>query len=163
MKNFTKIVSLFIASLFISQIIFAQVKSVKMPAVEKMIQEKSDKILILNVWATFCTPCIEEIPSFVKFAKSHADVELVFLSLDVKDAFPKLVNQHIKKLGMDVKNLWLNETNADYFVPMIDENWSGAIPASLIINTATGARKFVDGEMTIQELLAAYEFVKTYK
>jgi thiol-disulfide isomerase/thioredoxin len=163
MKIFTKITLLFIASLFMSQIAFAQLKSVKMPAVEKIIQEKGDKILILNVWATFCKPCIEEIPTFVKFAQAHNDVQLVFLSLDIKDAFPKIVNQYIDKLKMTATNLWLNETNADYFVPKLDENWSGAIPASLIINTATGARKFVDGEMSEAELNEAYDLIKSSK
>ena len=46
-----------------------------------------------------------------------------------------------------------------YFVPKIDEKWSGALPATLIINTATGKRKFVDGEISEKELLEGYKSV----
>lgn len=164
MNKLFKITTLLLFTFFFSTVTSAQVQRVKMNAVEKIISEKGDKILVLNVWATFCKPCVAEIPSFVKFANAHDDVQLVFLSLDIKEAFPKTILKYNKQLGMEpATNLWLDETDADYFVPKIDEKWSGAIPATLIINSATGVRKFVDGELSEKELLEAYEFVKSSK
>lgn len=160
MKNLIKTFLCFTLSLFISFVSVGQAKSVKIDAVKEILENKGDKILILNIWATFCKPCVEEIPSFVAFSKSHPDVEMVFVSLDLKDAFPKTVNKYIKKLSMQGTNLWLDETDADYFVPKIDEKWSGALPATLIINKANGTKIFVDSEMTEKEILSAYDAVK---
>ncbi len=139
----------------------AQVVRVKIAEVEKIIDSSSDKIVILNLWATFCKPCVEEIPSFVNFSKTHVDVELYFLSLDLKEAFPKQINKMIKQLGMRGKNLWLDETDADYFAPKISEEWSGAIPATLIMNARTGKKKFIDAEMTEKELSEVYISLKS--
>ncbi len=159
MKNFVKSVFIFTLIFCVSIGSYAQAKKVKIDAIETIMNTKGDKILILNLWATFCKPCVEEIPSFVAFAKAHSNIEMVFVSLDLKEAYPKTVNKYIKKLKMEGINLWLDETDADYFVPKIDEKWSGALPATLMINTATGARKFFDDEMTAAELSEAYRSI----
>ena len=139
---------------------FAQAKSVKIEELENIVNSKCDSIIIVNLWATFCKPCVEEIPSFVKFAKEHEDVQMVFVSLDMKESFPKTVNKFIARLKMKGINLWLDEKDAEIFVPKIDDAWSGALPASLIINKKSGIKIFVDGSMTEQEILAAYKAVK---
>lgn len=161
MKNFIKIITLFFCTLLVTNVSYAQVKKVKIDALETLMNTKQDKIVIVNLWATFCKPCVEEIPSFVAFAKSHSDVDMFFVSLDLKDAFPKTVNKYIRKLGMVGTNLWLDETDADYFVPKIDNDWSGALPATLIMNKNNGIKIFIDGEMTEKEILSAYNAVKS--
>ena len=47
---------------------------------------------------------------------------------------------------------FLDETNADLFCPAVDENWSGAIPASLFINNKTGHRKFFEEQLTREQV-----------
>ena len=48
--------------------------------------------------------------------------------------------------------VWLDETNADYFCPKVDPKWSGAIPATLFINNATGYRKFFEEQLSLEKL-----------
>ena len=48
--------------------------------------------------------------------------------------------------------LWLDETNADYFCPKVDAKWSGAIPATLFINSKTGYRNFIEEQLSHEEL-----------
>lgn len=106
--------------------------------------KNSDSPLVINFWATFCKPCIEEIPYFQtiseKFGKDS--VKLLLVSLDLPGWYPEKIRQFARKNGFTAEIVWLDETDADYFCPNIDSSWSGAIPATLFINNRTGYRRF---------------------
>jgi len=145
---------LIIVSLLVSTVIFSQqVKAVKITEVEKMIAE-SKTPLIVNVWATWCGPCLEELPYFQKEVKEHSkdSVQLLLVSLDFKEAFPKDITKFIYKKKIRTPVVWLDETDADYFCPKLDAQWSGAIPATLFINNKTGYRKFIEGKISHEDL-----------
>jgi thiol-disulfide isomerase/thioredoxin len=143
---------LIIIASFIGNALFAQeVKSIKITELEKTIAE-SKTPLIVNFWATFCKPCIEEIPYFQEEAKKHEGVQLLLVSLDLKSTYPQKVKAFVDKQKFTAPVLWLNETDADYFCPKVDTSWSGSIPASLFINNKTGYRKFIEAELTQAEL-----------
>lgn len=144
---------------FSGVISFSQgVKSVKITDVEKIIAE-SKMPLIINMWATWCKPCIEELPYFLKEVQEHnasagqADsIKLLFVSLDFKETFPEGITKFMKKRKVTAEVVWLDETNADYFCPKIDAKWSGAIPATLFINNKTDFRKFVEEQISHDKL-----------
>ncbi|MBL7731829.1 MAG: redoxin domain-containing protein [Chitinophagaceae bacterium] len=132
-----------------------EVKAVKVTDLEKIIAE-SKTPLIINMWATWCKPCIEELPYFLSEVKAHQQdsVQLLLVSLDFKESFPAGISAFVKKRKYNAPVVWLDETDADYFCPKIDPKWSGAIPASLFINNKTGYRKFVEEQLTHEELKA---------
>ncbi|MEJ7675340.1 MAG: TlpA disulfide reductase family protein [Chitinophagaceae bacterium] len=105
----------------------------------------SDSILVINFWATFCKPCNEEIPYFETIVNKYKKqkVKLLLVSLDMKDQYPHKLKAFAKKNKYSSQIVWLNEINADYFCPAVDSTWSGGIPATLIVNTSTGYRKFL--------------------
>lgn len=140
--------------LFSVTIISAQeIKKVKITEVEKIIAE-SKTPLIVNMWATWCVPCVEELPDFIKEAKEHSkdSLQLLLVSLDFKESFPEKMKSFMKKKELKHPSLWLDESNADYFCPKIDPKWSGAIPATLFINNKTGYRKFIEEQISHEEL-----------
>jgi thiol-disulfide isomerase/thioredoxin len=149
MKTFLVFPFLFSAIAVQSQ----QVKSVKITELEKTIKE-SKTPLIVNFWATFCVPCLQEIPYFQEIASQYKsnDVSLVFVSLDMKEAYPVKVNNMAKKLNLTYPVVWLNETNADYFCPRIDTTWTGGMPSSLFVNNATGYHKFLEEPLSKEKL-----------
>ena len=115
--------------------------------------KKTDKPLIVNFWASFCKPCIEEIPYFESMVKKYQKegVQLLLVSLDLQEDYPK-INDFAARHKFTSSIVYLNETNADIFCPKIDEKWSGAIPASLFVNNKTGYRKFFDEQIPENKL-----------
>lgn len=137
-------------ALFIGYSVSAQqVKKVKIEEIEEIIQ-KSDHPVVISFWATWCLPCIHEIPYLQETVKKYEDkkVELVLVSLDFKESFPAVIETFVKKNQYQASFYWLNETNADRFCPVIDANWDGSIPATLFVNNKTNYRKFFDRQLT---------------
>jgi len=129
------------------------IKEVKITDLEKIIAESKTPLLV-NFWATWCIPCIEEIPYFQEEVKKHRSdsLTLLLVSLDFKKQYPDGLSSFVRKRKFTAPVLWLNETNADYFCPKVDEKWSGSIPASLFINNKTGYRKFFEQQLSKEEL-----------
>ena len=130
-----------------------EVKKVKITDVEKLIAN-SPTPLIVNFWATWCKPCVEEIPYFISEvnARPGDSIQLVLVSLDFKETFPAEIAAFARKHNFKTTIWWLDETNADYFCPKVDARWSGAIPATLFINNKKGYRNFFEEQLSHEEL-----------
>jgi thiol-disulfide isomerase/thioredoxin len=140
-------------SLLISSHAFSQeVRTIRITDLQKTITETKTP-LIVSFWATYCVPCLQEIPYFEKLVKEHEkdSVKLILVSLDLKDDYNK-IKPFVLKRKFSSAIAWLNETDADYFCPRVDSSWSGAIPASLFINNQTGYRHFFEGQLTEENL-----------
>ncbi len=114
-------------------------------------------ITIINFWSTWCKPCIDEVPEFLKVARQFEtqNVHLKLVSLDTKKLYQSGdLAKWLAKKNWDVQVWWLNETNADVYCPAVDAAWGGVIPATLIIRPETGYRLFVEESMNEQELRA---------
>ena len=133
------------------------IKRIKATELEYMIADSKGP-LIINMWATWCQPCIAELPYFLEEVNRHNrsqpkdSVVLLLVSLDFKEAFPEGIGAFAKKRSINAAILWLDETNADYFCPKVDSRWSGAIPATLFVNNKTGYRKFVEEQLSHAQL-----------
>jgi thiol-disulfide isomerase/thioredoxin len=146
---------LFIGSfLLLASTVFSQtIKKVKITEVEEYIKN-SDHPMVVNCWATWCAPCIEEIPYFIETVKKYSDqkVELLLLSLDFPTSYPNKIQELIKKKKFEATFFWLNETNADYFCPKVDPKWDGTLPSTLLVNNKTGYRQFFGRPMTDRQV-----------
>ena len=111
--------------------------------------DKSDSVLVISFWATFCKPCIEEIPYLENISQKYKDqkVKVLLVSLDLPGFFPGKIESFVAKNKYISQVVWLNESNADYFCPKIDKSWSGAIPSTVIINRKKGYKKFFEEQM----------------
>lgn len=153
-KHFFKYIFLSAVFFIITGEVHAQtIPSYKIDQLDSLIKN-SKQPMIINFWATFCIPCIEEIPFFIQKTKEFEDqnVSLLLVSLDMEDYYPARITNFASKHNFSAPLAWLNETDADLFCPRIDESWSGAIPATLFVNNATGYRKFFEDQLSEQQL-----------
>jgi thiol-disulfide isomerase/thioredoxin len=112
--------------------------------------EHSDSVLVINFWATFCKPCIEEIPDMLAVVEKYKKdgVKLLLVSLDLPEAYPAGIDSFALANEYTAPVIWLNETNADHFCPRIDETWSGSIPATLIYNRKNNYSFFLEQQLS---------------
>lgn len=126
---------------------------VRLEGLQKVIQAPSEKIKVINFWATWCAPCIKELPLFEKVNKERQDVKVTLVSMDMDlDPNPEKVYKFISRKEIKSEVLILNEKNPNSWIDKIEKEWSGALPATLIINPATGQRIFVEKELHEGEL-----------
>lgn len=124
---------------------------ISLQQLKEKISQPSGKLKIINFWATWCKPCIEEMPYFENVANSNTDkVALYFISLDLIEDLTN-VDGLIKKKQISANVLLLNETKYDEFMPQINEKWSGAIPATLLVD-AQGNEYFYEKSFSEKEL-----------
>ncbi len=116
------------------------------------LERESDSIYIVNFWATWCAPCVKEIPDFEKlYAKYKTNkVKLLFVSLDFPNQLESRVIPFIDRMDMQAQVVMLDDTRANRWIPLVDEDWTGAIPATLIYNR--DFREFYAREITFNEL-----------
>lgn len=121
---------------------------VKLDKLQQIMETKSDKIRVINFWATWCAPCIKELPLFEKLHAERADVKVTLVSMDLDlDPNPEKVYKFLDRKKLQSEVLLLNEQNANSWIGKIDKNWSGALPATIVINQKTGQRKFIERQL----------------
>ncbi|RZS95532.1 TlpA family protein disulfide reductase [Cecembia calidifontis] len=120
------------------------------PEFEKMTDEKTGKIRVFNFWATWCAPCVKEMPYFQQVQAEDADIELIFISMD-DGRRPERVTEFIKRRNITSPVYLLNDVDYNKWIDKVDPGWSGAIPATLFIRP-DGIRSFHEGEVSYEEL-----------
>lgn len=130
-----------------------EVEVMKFDDLEKIINEKAAKIKILNFWATFCRPCVIEMPFFEEAAnKFENDIDLIFVSLDFVENVENKVKPFLSKKNIHSRVILLDDTDYNSWIDRVNPNWSGAIPATLIIDKNTGKKFFFEQIFDKEEL-----------
>lgn len=134
---------------------------IKIEDLQKIVEGKSDKIQVLNFWATWCAPCIKELPLFEEMNTNRSDVEISLVSIDLDlDPNPDKVHRFVSRKKLKSNVYILDERDPNSWINKIDESWSGAIPATLVVNLANGKRRFVERELKEGDLEKIIESVK---
>jgi thiol-disulfide isomerase/thioredoxin len=157
LRMIKRIIFLCTLSLLVLAVNSQQIAKWKIEDVVKSFSPNNDTVYVVNFWATFCKPCIAEIPDFIRIVDKYKTkkVKLLLVSLDLPSYYPVKIADFAKKNNYKTNIAWLNETDADRFCPMIDAKWSGAIPATIIVNNKTGYRKFVEDQISGEDFEAA--------
>ncbi|RYD75672.1 MAG: TlpA family protein disulfide reductase [Sphingobacteriales bacterium] len=143
----------FIISLFIiTYSANAQVKLLTLDELDNRFAKGKDTTYIVNFWATWCSPCVAELPNFEKIRVTYAKqpVKVLLISLDFKSKLQKDVNPFVAKNGIKAEVFLLNEPDQQKYIERIDGKWSGSIPATLFVKKKV--RRFYEKEFTETEL-----------
>lgn len=110
---------------------------------------------VINFWATWCAPCVKEMPYFERIGSQYADkgVKVLLVSLDFVNQLDRRVIPFIKDLEIKSEVILLNDPKSNTWIPKVSDEWSGALPATLIYNSKH--RSFYEQTFTFDELEAA--------
>lgn len=135
MKGYMSVLLVFVLMSFVYERATAQsINAYKAEELMKRLNDGRDTFYIVNFWATWCGPCIKELPEFEELADRYKGkpVKVLLVSLDFKEDYPDKIEKFIKKKKLPHEVAWLNETNANEFIPKISNAWQGSIPATLL-------------------------------
>lgn len=99
-----------------------------------MLHQDNDTTYVFNFWATWCAPCVKELPYFQELDSLHADepFKLVLVSLDFKKDYLSRLQPFVRDHHLEPFVVVLEDNRADYWINDVAPQWSGAIPATLI-------------------------------
>ena len=115
------------------------------------IQKNNEKPLVINFWATWCAPCVKELPYFEELHQKNQNIKIVTVSLDFDKQVESKLKPFLKKKNYSFVATYMADKNFNNWISKVDENWSGSIPATWIINENKGI--FVEQEFVSYEEL----------
>lgn len=127
-----------------------------------MLQEmdkSEDSLVVVNFWATWCRPCVAELPFFRQAEAEFADqrVRFLYVSLDFPEEMENRILPFLQAKEMNERVFVLDEPNANKFIDRVSPEWGGSIPATLYYRPGTGRVEFHEGDYTFESLRAQLE------
>lgn len=110
------------------------IKSYDFKSLEPLFKQQNDTTYVINFWATWCVPCVEELPHFEKLNKKYASqkFKMILVSLDFPNMVESRVIPFVTKKNLKAEVVLLNDPNANEWIEKVSKEWSGAIPATVI-------------------------------
>jgi len=139
-----------------------EVKVIKFPELEAYFNKQNDTLYIINFWATWCKPCIQELPAFEEIHEDFktAGVKVLLVSLDFIDKLDKQLKPFMKKNYIDAEVVLLDEPKYNDWIDKVSTEWGGAIPATLFVMSSKSIHDFYEKEFTYMELANKIQTIK---
>lgn len=121
-------------------------------ALTYFLQKDNDTTYVVNFWATWCVPCVEELPYFEQLNAEYKDkkVKVILVSLDMSKQVERRLIPFIRNKKIQSKVVLLSDPDANAWIEKVDKSWSGAIPATVIYKKQN--RKFYERSFTYEAL-----------
>lgn len=117
-----------------------------------LLHQNTNKTYVVNFWATWCVPCVKELPAFEKLYDNYKskNVEVILVSLDFSKQKESVLVPFVTENNLQPKVLHFFDANEQFWIQDISGNWTGSIPATLIYNAKK--RKFYEQTFHYEEL-----------
>lgn len=119
----------------------------------------NDTLYVINFWATWCAPCVEELPYFWNAAETFKDkaIKMIFVSLDLKKDYEGKLAKFVKEKFPKNEVIALHEPNANIWIDKVDKNWDGAIPVTLFYKGDKRSFYATElGQMQLNEIIKSF-------
>jgi len=126
------------------------------------LQKSKGHVLLVNVWASWCVPCIEEFPDLLKLRQSYRNrgLDVVFISVDDPRKLGRDVRPFLKRMKVTFPTYIKQTRDDEAFINTLSPEWSGALPATFIfdragmlVHTIVDATTFDELSSTVDPLL----------
>jgi thiol-disulfide isomerase/thioredoxin len=120
---------------------------------QRLIKQRDGRILFLNVWATWCAPCVEEFPDLVRLSRAYDEtqVEVVGISADYPDEIDSKIVPFLDKQNVPFRVYVAKFDRQEDFINAVNRSWSGALPASGVYDPQGNQRFFLIGKGTFEQ------------
>ncbi len=114
--------------------------SINPPIIEKFadlepyFNKQNDTTYVINFWATWCKPCVKELPYFEELHNTYKGkkVKILLVSLDFPDQIDKKLIPFLKEKQLKSDVIAFTDGDMNSWIPKIAEEWSGSIPATVV-------------------------------
>ena len=122
-------------------------------AIKTLIKNNTNKLKLINVWATWCGPCVNELPDFITMNRMYRnrDFELITISADLPERRAKALTL-LKKMEASNTNYLFNSTDKYKLIELIDAEWQGALPYTLLISAGGKILYRKQGAINVAEM-----------
>lgn len=148
-----KILSIvFMASVFMAGNNKSNIPVYDFDALKPYLEKDNDTTYILNFWASWCKPCVDEMPDFQDIHDKYKDekVKLLLISLDLPSQIDSRVIPFLKENNITAPVILLDDPKQNVWINAIDSSWSGSIPATLVYGP--GGREFLESKLNYEEI-----------
>jgi thiol-disulfide isomerase/thioredoxin len=131
-----------------------EIKVITFKDFEILTQQNNDTTYVFNFWATWCAPCVAELPNFMKLDSLYASkkVKVVFISMDFKKELDTRLKPFVAEHKINADVYLLSDPDYNSWIDKVDKSWSGGIPATLIVNNRLKVRQFYEKELNFAKL-----------
>lgn len=128
--------------------------------IEPILNRANDTVYVYNFWATWCIPCVEELPNFLKFdsAMHNQPVRVLLVSIDMKSQLKTKLVPFLKSRNITSPVVVLSDPDANAWIDKVDKSWSGSIPATLFVYQ--GQKHFHEGQLAYDELYETVDSIR---
>ncbi len=102
--------------------------------IKELLKNNTDKVRLINIWATWCGPCVTEFPEFIKINRMYnaRDFEFITISADKPEKKDKVLN-FLKEKQAANKNYLYSKDNKYAMIEAVDPKWQGALPYTVLV------------------------------
>ena len=131
-----------------------EIAYVKSDQITRWKNSDSDTLYVLNFWASWCAPCIAELPAFERITREYAGkpVKVILVSTDFRRDVDKKVKPFVKRKNLQSQVVFLDERTPNEWINLVSEEWTGSIPATLVVNKQGGYERFFEKQLSYKEL-----------
>lgn len=114
----------------------------------------SDTVYVLNFWATWCAPCVAELPDFEKLNQAYADkpVRIVLVSTDFRRDVEKRLKPFVERNKLESQVVFIDEKTPNDWIDLVSPEWTGSIPATIIVRKNRDFERFFEKQIHFEEL-----------
>ena len=125
----------------------------------QLIEENKKNVFIVNVWATWCVPCVEEMPDLIKLKDyyKNKNVKIIGVSIDYPEEIESKVVPFIQKHNLNFPVFVNNFRKDELFINFLNQDWSGAVPATFIYDKNGIQKEFLLGKHSFDDFKSVVE------
>ncbi|MBC8343647.1 MAG: TlpA family protein disulfide reductase [Bacteroidetes bacterium] len=130
-----------------------EIKILNFDQFKSYLHKDDGQVYVINFWATWCKPCVEELPAFEKLNAEYRQngVKVILVSLDEIELVETKLKSFISKKGLKSEVILLDDPDFNSWINQVNLKWTGAIPATLVYKGKNSS--FHEGSLDYKQLL----------